>query len=258
MDRRPRIDDIILGSIGAHTPPSDTLDHALRYFSTWSGTDKLMMASSLQQASQQTIMFPDFAIHVGKHKQLLDPDGLYKFASQLSIARRIMGFWGLLAIFKGLSRLERSPPESRFVLNIQRLQGLSMLVFYPLEYISFFSSPFVPLLRISPATSAKAGIWSVRAWGIWVVLRIVELLDEWSRLGRKEHQMDEDTFKAAMKRKRAIVFQLVTNISRLPVILHWSVVGGIYKNEVWTSGLSLLSGMAAFWGGWEGIPVPSR
>jgi hypothetical protein len=124
---------------------------------------------------------------------------------------------------KSLSHLERSPPDSRLALNIGRLQGLSMIVFYPLEYISFFSAPFAPLLRISPATQMKAQLWSVRSWGVYVALKIVELFYEWMGLVRKERDATEGALTAIKKRKRAIVYQLVANISRLPVILHWCV-----------------------------------
>jgi len=138
-----------------------------------------------------------------------------------------------------------------------------MLVFYPLEYISFFSSPLAPVLRVSPSTSVKAQIWSIRAWGAYVGLHILQLRNEWNDLVRKEcipkggvedvkGSRDEDTIK---KRKQAIIYQLVADISRLPVILHWyvcfldmttfglflrcillptnrSVIGGIYKSDV--------------------------
>ncbi|KAJ6617544.1 hypothetical protein B0H10DRAFT_1306727 [Mycena sp. CBHHK59/15] len=114
-------------------------------------------------------------IQSGKAPQPVSPttDGLYKFAGILSAARRVTGFWGLLAIIKGLSALERHKPESRLILNLQRLQGLSMLVFYPLEYVSFFSAPFAPLLRISPAAAMRpscgasahgASTWPSRSW----------------------------------------------------------------------------------------------
>jgi len=257
------IDDILLGSIGASIPPSETRDHATRFLSTWSGTDKLLMTS--QYACKLLAPFllyrAELQYRAGKRAQpiSLTTDGLYKFAGSVSVARRIMGFWGILSILKSLSALERSPPPSRLALNIGRLQGLSMLVFYPLEYISFFSAPFGgPLLRISPAATMAAQLWSVRSWGVYVALKIVELFHEWTGLVRKERDLDatEDALKAIKKRKRAIVYQLVANISRLPVIMHWSVVGGIYRSELWTSGLSLLSALSSFRGGWESSRVP--
>ncbi|KAJ6551663.1 hypothetical protein B0H19DRAFT_1158505 [Mycena capillaripes] len=255
----PAIDDILLGSIGANIPPSERLDHAIRFLSTWSGTDKLMMTS--QYAAKLIAPFllyrAQLQFRAGKRAQPHSPstDGLYKFAGNVSVARRIMGFWGILSIIKGLAALERSPPESRLALNILRLQGLSMIVFYPLEYISFFSAPFAPLLRISPATSMKAQLWSVRSWGVYVALKVVELCSEWIGLVRKEREASEDALKIK-RRKRAIAYQLVSNISRLPVIINWSVIGGIYSSELLTSGLSLISALSAFRGGWEFSRVP--
>ncbi|KAJ6535944.1 hypothetical protein DFH09DRAFT_1402172 [Mycena vulgaris] len=262
--RAPAVDDLLLGFVGANTPPSQRLDHAIRFFSTWSGTDKLIMTSqyTAKLVAPFLLYRAQLQFRAGKRAQPLSPttDGLYKFASQLSLARRIMGFWGLLGIFRALSALERSPPESRLTLNLQRLQGLSMIVFYPLEYISFFSAPFAPLLRISPAASMKAQLWSVRSWGIYVALKVFELCNEWNGLLRKESAASDVNSKAIKKRKRAILHQLAANISRLPVILHWSVVGGIYQNELWTNGLSLFSALAAFRGGWESsrVPAPTR
>jgi hypothetical protein len=175
-----------------------------------------------------------------------------------------MGFWGtfilaaaehkftrkstgILGIMKGLSGLERSPPASRLALNIGRLQGLSMIVFYPLEYISFFSAPFGgPLLRISPDAAMAAQLWSVRSWGVYVALKIVELWHEWTSLIQKESDATEDAHKAIQKRKRAVVYQLVANISRLPVIMHWWVTRLQYldDSDIFT-GLSLVESIKA-------------
>jgi hypothetical protein len=140
---------------------------------------------------------------------------------------------GILAVMKAISALERSSHASLTQLNLQRLQGLSMLVFYPLEYISFFSSPLAPVLHgISPSKSLRAQIWSIRAWGAYVFIQIVLLGQEWKELVRKERILTtcvadvrdkSDGAGSIRKRKRAIIYQLVANISRLPVIIHWCV-----------------------------------
>ncbi|KAF7329740.1 hypothetical protein MKEN_00237300 [Mycena kentingensis (nom. inval.)] len=259
--KRRTIDDALLGFIGANTPPSATIDHALRYLGTWGGTDKLMMTAqyAAKLVAPYLLYRAQLQFSAGKRAKPLSltHDGLYKFAGQLSVARRIMGFWGILAIFKGLSKLERSPPPNytRLQLNLERLQGLSMLVFYPLEYVSFFSAPFTgPLLRVSRATSQFAELWSVRAWGAYVALNIIELFTEWSAL-KEEQDAEKRT-----KRRRQIMYQLVANVSRMPVIVHWSVVGGIYSSELLTSALSLISALASFRGGWENhyLPPPAK
>jgi len=41
------------------------------------------------------------------------------------------------------------------------------------------------------------------------------------------------------------------------VILHWSIIGGLYKNELWSSVLSFISGAVELRRGWEGSRLPS-
>lgn len=180
-------------------------------------------------------------------------EGLHKFAGHLSVARRVSGFWGMsptftptsvpiydvfwrwflycigiLAVLRAISALERSPNTSLTLRNLQRLQGISILLFYPLEYISFFSSPLAPVLHgVSPSMSQRAQIWSIRAWGAYVFLQILLLGEEWNELVRKENilttDIDDVRDGGIKKRKQAIIYQLLANISRLPVIIHWCV-----------------------------------
>jgi len=256
------IDDILLGSVGAAIPPSESLDNAIRLFGTWSGTDKLMM--TVQYAAKLLIPLLQLRAEVqhraGRRLKPLSPtsEGLFKLASQLSLARRVSGLWGVLAIIKALSALEHSRPPSRTKLTLKRLQGLSMLIYYPLEYVSFFSSPFAPLLAgVSPSMSAKAQLWSIRAWGVFVALQIVLFGQDWNSIARRDREEDNSAdgkgqdIATLKKRKSAIVYGLAANISRLPVILHWSIVGGVYKNELYTNILSFVSAVAALKGGWE-------
>jgi len=133
-----------------------------------------------------------------------------------------------------------------------------MMLFYPLDCVSFFSSSFAPVLHaVSPAVSRRAQLWSVRAWGVYVGLQIAQLVSEWRELqpkGDKAGGDEEDS--TVRKRRQDVVCQLVANVSRFPVILHWSVVGGIYSSELWTDVLSVISAVAAFSGGWESMRVP--
>jgi len=128
-----------------------------------------------------------------------------------------------------MSALERNRPASRLLLNLRRVQGLSMIAFYPLDYLSFFSSPLAPLVRGVPrGTSELAGLWSVRAWGTYVAVQIVLLLQQLKDLSatRRVNPGTEITREEALaiqNKKRDVVLQLISSIVRLPVILHWCV-----------------------------------
>ncbi|KAJ7056952.1 hypothetical protein C8F01DRAFT_1233461 [Mycena amicta] len=261
-EKRLSLDDALLGFVGANIPPSETVDHAVRFLGTFSGTDKLLMATqyAVKFMAPFILYRAQLQFRAGKREKpiSLTTDGMYKFAGQISAARRIMGFPGILHFIKALSALERKPPSSRLALNIGRLECLSMIIFYPLEYISFFSAPSSgPLLRISPKASMLAQLWSVRAWGVFTALKIVEQCYDLIALLRKEREREHEKGVApearakVLKHKRHLIHGIVSNVSRLPVILHWSVIGGIYTNEMWTNGLSLISALAALRGGWE-------
>ncbi|KAF8327284.1 uncharacterized protein EI90DRAFT_3068567 [Cantharellus anzutake] len=276
--------DIVLGAAGSAIPPSVKLDHLVRYLGTWSGSDKLMM---LVQYTAKLSALPMTRYAEAEHRlgRRLAPasptaEGLFKFAGQLSLSRRVSGLWGLLAILKGISALERNPATSSLQLTLQRLQGLSMLIYYPLEYLAFFSSPFAPVIPpriISPSQSTKIQMWSIRAWGVYVLLQVWICANELGELSWKEdafrkaleEKLEElekvegekgkvkSDLEKVLKRKKQVRYQLIANASRLPVILHWSLVKGFYKNEFWTNFYSFISAVAAFRGGWEGSRLPS-
>jgi len=274
------LDDVLLGSVGRVIPPSDTLDHAVRFFGTWSGSDKLMMTA--QYTAKLLIYYLNWRAErlyrLGRRDKpiSLTVEGLFKFAGTLSMARRVSGLWGFLGIMKGLSALERNKPASQTQLTLQRVQGISMLVFYPLEFISFFSAPFAPVLVprwITPKQGGQAALWSIRAWLVYVIAQVGLLVREREVIRGQEmeirakdsgnekvatpeeHEAIRANKEGTTKRKMQIVYQLAANLSRLPVIMHWSVEGGIYPYEILTAILSLISALAAFKGGWENTRI---
>ncbi len=38
-----RLNDFLFGAVGRSIPPSEPLNHSVRFLSTWSGSDKLFM-----------------------------------------------------------------------------------------------------------------------------------------------------------------------------------------------------------------------
>lgn len=118
-----------------------------------------------------------------------------------------------------------------------------MLIFYPLEWMSFFSAPFAPVLAprfISHETGGKAALWSIRAWGVFVLAQVALLERERRAIVVKENEeesgklegysveksdgdvvADAEAREKRRKRKEQIVYGLIANVSRLPVIAHW-------------------------------------
>ena len=82
------------------------------------------------------------------------------------------------------------------MLNLKRLQGLSVLAFHPLKYISFFTSPWEPLLTELDGRLS----WEGKKW-----------------------LAKEDELSKIKRRKKHLVYQFTANLTRLPAILHWHV-----------------------------------
>ena len=55
---------------------------------------------------------------------------------------------------------------------VHRHGSPSVLAFYPLKYVSFFTSPWTPLLtgRISRSLDVGARLWNARASGVYPLL----------------------------------------------------------------------------------------
>ena len=99
--------------------------------------------------SRQTLLLrAQIQRQAGKCESPTSPmsDALFKFIGQLDITWHAGD--GVRSLRPSLSShptlsFKRAP---RLMLNLKRLQGLSVLAFYRLKYISFFTSPRPPLL----------------------------------------------------------------------------------------------------------------
>jgi hypothetical protein len=156
---------------------------------------------------------------------------------------------GILPIVQWLIALEKSPPPTRTLLTIERLQGLSMLVYYPLEHISYLlSHAIIPTVFTLPSIlsllfgnnpntprklrldAGKLGIWSVRAWAVYVLLQLLHLREDVALLRRRSRTLAKAKGKAgdveAEKRDirsqwHAWMNELVVNLAYLPLTVHW-------------------------------------
>ncbi|TEB34585.1 hypothetical protein FA13DRAFT_1685032 [Coprinellus micaceus] len=278
-----KLNDAILGCF-AHVKPSETLDHLVRYLGTWSGSDKFFMV--IQYAVKLIAPFLRLRArlqHKAGLRQSPESSGAAayeKFGSVIGDSRTAWRIWGLLPIFQWLISLERSPPATRSLLTVERLQGWSMLVYYPLEHLSYlvshgilpssFTSPF-PLFSSGKRKpikldAGKLSLWSTRAWAVYVFLHFVHLWEDRKLLIARGRALKKAKGGAGLsiEEKRdmgarwdAFWSEVVVNLGNLPLTIHWSLEQGIIKNDAWVGVFGLIAAVSSFRSGWKATALPT-
>lgn len=142
--------------------------------------------------------------------------------------------------------LERNPQPTRNLLNIERLQGWSMLGYYPLEHLSYLVShevlpskstvnlsPFLAKRRNIHLNSESLSVWSVRCWAFYVALQFAHLREDRKLLQAKYRSLRKVGLKPAeMQELRqqwdAYWSGLAVNLANFPLALHWWVSSAFY------------------------------
>jgi len=274
-----RLNDVVLGSF-ALMPSSDTLNHLIRYLSTWSGSDKFF--TLIQYTLKLIVPFLHLRARL-QYRAGLKKDATSSTAASFSSFASIIGdskmlgrMWGLLPIVQWLSSIERNPPPTRALLTIERLQGWSMLAYYPLEHLYYLRAhdlipETIPTLstlfgRSTKRISLNAGtlvMWSCRFWALYVILQFAHLKEDRKLLIMREKNLKkgkgltEADSEDVSNRWDAYWNELVANASNLPLAIHWSLERGLYSNEILTTVLSLVNGIASFRSGWRATALPS-
>jgi len=277
-----RLNDVILGSF-AFVPPSETVDHLIRYLGTWSGSDKLFMI--IQYAVKIIVPLLNLRARLQHRAGLRDnptsraAQSYARLGSIVSDSRILWRIWGLLPIVQWLISLERNPQPTRNLLTIERLQGWSMLAYYPLEHLyylcshgvipstvpslgSFFSSTAKPIM-LEPNT---LGIWSCRFWALYVVLQFAHLREDRMLLQLRQRALRKargtgltPTEKQELQQRwDAYWNEVVVNLGYLPLTIHWSLEKGLFKDEIWVGLFGLIAAIASFRSGWKATALPSQ
>ncbi|KAF8173042.1 hypothetical protein BJ912DRAFT_88082 [Pholiota molesta] len=275
-----RLNDLILGSF-ANVKPSETLDHLVRYLGTWSGSDKLFML--IQYALKLIVPFLELRARL-QHRAGLraapksqTADAYNKFSSLIGDSRTLWRIWGLLPIVQWLISLERSPPATRRLLTIERLQGWSMLAYYPLEHLYYLGLRGIipstipsPFSLFSPKKTRltldfnKIALWSTRFWAAYVFLHFAHLIED-RKLLKQRHSsirkakgtgLSREEKKEMQERWDAFWSEVVINLGYLPLTVHWSLEKGLFKNEIWVAAFGLVAAVASFRTGWKATALP--
>ncbi|WFD39092.1 uncharacterized protein MJAP1_002063 [Malassezia japonica] len=178
-EKRSLVDEV-LGAF-RHVPPSKTLDHVGRFLSTWSGTDKSLM--TVQYSSKAVVGVLLFLQGVRARLNLSTvgktPSGvapLLKLADLIGDARILYRIWGLLPMIQWLITIERTPPPTKLLLQIERIQAWSMVAYCPMEAIAYLG--YHKVLNVS--TDAQNWLWkhALRLWLLYIVLQFVHLIED--------------------------------------------------------------------------------
>ncbi|KAF9036238.1 hypothetical protein BJ165DRAFT_1354867 [Panaeolus papilionaceus] len=275
-----KLNDLILGCF-SNIKPSETLDHLARFLSTWGGSDKLFML--IQYAVKLIVPFAhlraklQYKAGLRKSPTSRAAESYNKIYSLVGDARMLWRIWGLLPIFQWLISLERSPPATRKLLTIERLQGWSMLAYYPLEHLYYLvSHNIIPSTLPSPTTifSSKKkrinldantlGIWSTRFWALYVFLHFAHLWEDRKLLKQRQTSLRKAKGTGLTQAEKSELGQrwdafwseVVINIGYLPLTVHWSLEKGLFKNDIWVGVFGMIASVASFRTGWKATALP--
>ncbi|KAH8102777.1 hypothetical protein DFH11DRAFT_1715450 [Phellopilus nigrolimitatus] len=283
-----KVNDLVLGAF-SKAPTSETLDHAVRYLSTFGGSE-YVACHIIQYALKIIIPFLDLRARLqhraGARRETTSATSaaLKKLYGIIGDSRMLWRFWGLLPIYQWLTSLERMPPPTRSLLTIERVQGWSMLLYYPFEHLYYLRSngllpatislslPFIKSLPVK-LDAVKLALWSTRAWAVYVFLQFAHLRED-NRLlklreraltkvkGKSSNEVDAEKFELSLRRD-ALRNEFIANLGNLPLTIHWSLERGLFKNEIWVGIFGLIAGLASFRTGWQATalfpprPAPS-
>ncbi|KAA1065899.1 hypothetical protein PGT21_014689 [Puccinia graminis f. sp. tritici] len=243
------------------------MDHLIRLLSTTSGADKSFML--LQYSAIILRHLASRSKNPTSNKSLVLR--LAALSKLLSDARTTYRLWDLISIIQWLRSLNALPPSGSKTVQIERLQVISMLIYYPLEHLYFLASKGV--LPLSSRLINKAALYSCRAWAAYTLLHFFHLWEELKLLEPERRRLqalqagtDFDTprkpnpaiatsLQEMEGRRAAIINGLVVNLAYTPLTLHWSLPKGLYGSELVTGICGFVAAIAQLRAGWKASAV---
>ncbi|WAR58940.1 hypothetical protein PtB15_10B280 [Puccinia triticina] len=240
------------------------MDHLVRLLSTTSGADKLFMLVQYSAIILRTLATRSNSGSSNK-ALVLRLAALSKLF--ISDARTTYQLWDLISIVQWLRSLNALPPSGSKPVQIERLQVISMLIYYPLEHLYFLASKGV--LPLSPRLINKAALYSCRAWAAYTLLHFFHLREELKLLEperrrllalqagtdfntpRKPSPAVATSLQEMEGRRAALINGLIVNLAYTPLSLHWSMPKGLYGSKLITGICGLVAAVAQLRAGWK-------
>nr|XP_018261609.1 uncharacterized protein I303_06049 [Kwoniella dejecticola CBS 10117]OBR83767.1 hypothetical protein I303_06049 [Kwoniella dejecticola CBS 10117] len=229
--------------------PTYLLSRLTKLTSTYSGLDASLMLVQYSSPLIITLLLQLAALnskirdryrHVNGNKNakfglVQLAEGWGKMGGSIGEARVIFRAFGLLPILTWLLSLHPQPVQSlqNLLLSLHRrgltafhspktlptLQALSLLLYYPLEHLTWLSSKGV--IPLSGRRAAKAGLWSVRFWALYVLLDIYKLRQTYLSLLKRTHLLQHS--KPPVSEDEAEGYELPSSSSTISTVAQASV-----------------------------------
>lgn len=177
-------------------------------------------------------------------------------------------------MFQWLISLERSPPPTKLLLQIERIQAWSMVAYCPMEAIAWLGSKNV----LNVSINRQNWLWkhALRLWLLYVVLQFVHIVEdnrllrlrakalersrghpqpEASKSGEapaplsEEQQITRRLWDEMHERKKAIITNFWVYVGYLPASVHWAVPSGVLP-ESWVGffgSMAAIGGLLSSW-----------
>lgn len=206
------------------------------------------------------------------------PSGVAPLTSLADIigdARILFRIWSLLPMIQWLISLERSPPPTKLLLQIERIQAWSMVAYCPMEALAYLG--YHKVLNISEHRQNWLWKHALRLWLLYVVLQFVHIFEN-NRLLRlrakalersrghpkphpskktseevvpltEEQQVTRRMWDELQERKNALVTNFWIYVGYLPPSVHWAVPSGVMA-ESWVGffgAIAAIGGMVTSW-----------
>ncbi|KAH8090685.1 peroxisomal biogenesis factor 11 [Filobasidium floriforme] len=254
------------------TSPRLTPSNLATFLSTTSGLDKTLML--IQYPAR--IIVPLLLVLARRSRNKDGRRLLSRFAQDLtnlsgsvSDARTMMRLLGIIAMLPSIPTLFH-PTTSL----LSSLQNLALIIYYPLENLSFLSSKGV--FPLSPAKELRWSVWSCRAWMAYVALEFVALWERRNGLivrqkalevqHRQSLQMEVKPADGPSMSTTTPTSELelqkdwvgwyedaVSNLGYAPLTIHWSLYQGAWTNQAWTGLFGTVACVAGLRSKWRAM-----
>ncbi|CAI5732740.1 unnamed protein product [Peronospora farinosa] len=183
--------------------------------------------------------------------------GFQAIASNISMARYVIRFTGgfeSYAAWKNGSWCYDDDDEH--VRRLVSLQALSMMIYYPLEHVSYVGFVAPKLLTVDAMNISRQ---SCRAWGVYILLdiyanalRIRALTTKEKQLMEQQDLVDEERstqLASIQARRRELYYVQLRNFFYAGPCIHWSLEKGFLPDRL-VSFLCAAEAIVGLWRSW--------